>query len=307
MAVYSREYTPSTAALDFTSLVAVRPSSAELKRAVNADAAFSGDAIDGVNVIPDASPNARVDFVKGSAFSGGQQTAIDAIAAAHTGTGPLELGGTRPMGDDQPRAPTADDDETRGFSFGSIFIDTSVSPKRAYLCTNPAAGAAEWQDVGNAFSGGEQFKVTSNDTTAGYAASKIVAGTDIDVVEVNDGGNETLRIDWTGSGSGITASAHNALRQLIHFIDEGPTDGFASGSYSESSFTGARLDSVIWYVDNTKVDKIVEFNALTFNGIFPLTEEWKMYDTDGSTVLITLLDTITYNGAFEATRTRTWS
>jgi hypothetical protein len=30
-----------------------------------------------------------------------------------------------------------------------------------------------------------------------------------------------------------------------------------------------------------------------------------MYDTDGSTVLVTVTEAITYTGAFEATRTRT--
>ena len=108
------------------------------------------------------------------------------------------------------------------------------------------------------------------------------------------------------TGSGMSEAAHNALRQLIHFVDQGPANGFASGAYSESIHSGALLTSEIWYDDNTKANKLVSLE-ITYSGIFPATETWKMYDSDGSTVLITLVDTITYSGAFEANRTRTWS
>ena len=108
------------------------------------------------------------------------------------------------------------------------------------------------------------------------------------------------------AGSGLSESAHNALRQLIHFLDDGPGDGFTSGAYKESTFSGAKLTQAIWYDDNTKVKKLVSLDV-TYTGILPTTEVWKMYDTDGSTVLITLTDAITYSGVFEATRTRTWA
>ena len=35
----------------------------------------------------------------------------------------------------------------------------------------------------------------------------------------------------SGGGGGITPEQHQTLRQLIHFIDEGPGDGFATGAY----------------------------------------------------------------------------
>ena len=51
----------------------------------------------------------------------------------------------------------------------------------------------------------ELVKVSSNDTVSGNLLDKIVAGTGITVVEVNDGGDETLRIDATGGGgSGLS-------------------------------------------------------------------------------------------------------
>jgi hypothetical protein len=44
----------------------------------------------------------------------------------------------------------------------------------------------------------EAVKVSSNDTTSGFLGSKIVAGSNITVTELNDGGNETLEISSTG-------------------------------------------------------------------------------------------------------------
>jgi hypothetical protein len=105
------------------------------------------------------------------------------------------------------------------------------------------------------------------------------------------------------SGSGLTSAAHRTLRQLIHFIDNGPAEGFVSGAYREN-VGGIFPTSIIWYDDNTKVKKLVE-KLLTYTGAFPTTIQWKMYDVDGSTVLATVTDAITYSGAFETDRTRT--
>lgn len=105
------------------------------------------------------------------------------------------------------------------------------------------------------------------------------------------------------SGSGITTSDHEELRQLIHFIDNGPANGFASGAYREN--TGTTFPSaIIWWTSAAKTHKIVE-KLLTYTGAFATTIQWKMYDTDGSTVLATVTDVISYAGAFETSRTRT--
>lgn len=109
----------------------------------------------------------------------------------------------------------------------------------------------------------------------------------------------------SAGGSGISASTHRTLRQLIHFIDEGPAEGFASGAYKVTSYTsGILVSSEIWYEDNTLAKKIVEL-TVTYSGIIPSTEEWKMYDTDGVTVLSTITDTYAYTGIKEINRTRT--
>lgn len=102
------------------------------------------------------------------------------------------------------------------------------------------------------------------------------------------------------SGSGITAPQHEQLLQLIHFIDNGPAEGFATGATRTT--TGTTFPSqILWKrADNTK---LVEKN-ITYTGAFPTTIQWKIYDAPGTTVLATVTDTISYSGAFETSRTR---
>lgn len=124
---------------------------------------------------------------------------------------------------------------------------------------------------------------------------------------VQKGGNILAR-DASGvfnlrSGSGLSDATHASLRQLIHFIDNGPANGFASGAYRES-VGGIFPASITWYDDNTKAKKMIE-KSLTYSGPFAVTIQWKMYDTDGSTVLATITDVISYAGAVESNRTRT--
>ena len=117
-------------------------------------------------------------------------------------------------------------------------------------------------------------------------------------------------LDSTGvfdprAGSGLTENAHKTLRQLIHFIEEGPAEGFASGAYREQLPSASVFPtSVIWWESSSKLKKIVE-RTITWTGANPTTDEWKIYDTDGSTALVTISDSISYSGIFETTRTRT--
>jgi len=117
-------------------------------------------------------------------------------------------------------------------------------------------------------------------------------------------GSKTLA-DLAASSSGITAEQHKALRQLIHFIDEGPAEGFASGAYKETLPSADPFPtSIIWWESSGKTQKIVEL-SITWSGAFATVMEWKVYDEDGTTLLATVSDAISYSGAFETTRTRT--
>jgi hypothetical protein len=105
------------------------------------------------------------------------------------------------------------------------------------------------------------------------------------------------------TGSGLSEGTHKTLRQLIHFIEDGPAEGFTSGAYRE--VTGTVFPTAfVWWESSSKLKKIVE-RLVTWTGVNATEDKWKIYDTDGSTVLWTVTDAISYSGVFETSRTRT--
>ncbi len=105
-------------------------------------------------------------------------------------------------------------------------------------------------------------------------------------------------------GGSLTAEQHKILRQLIHFLEEGPGDGFTSGAYKETLPTGPFPTSIIWWESAAKLKKIVE-RTVTWVGPNATVDKWEIYDVDGVTKLATVSDSISYTGVFETTRTRT--
>jgi hypothetical protein len=103
----------------------------------------------------------------------------------------------------------------------------------------------------------------------------------------------------------LTADAHKTLRQLIHFIDNGPAEGFASGAYRVNS-GGIFPTAITWYTDSTPSKKKIVEKLLTWTGPNPTTIIWKMYDSS-ETLLVTITDTISYTGPAETSRTRVLS
>ena len=62
-----------------------------------------------------------------------------------------------------------------------------------------------------------KVKVTSDDTTEDYLLSKLVAGSNITLTELNGGGDESIQIDSTGGGGGGTTNwATGADGSLFH-------------------------------------------------------------------------------------------
>lgn len=127
------------------------------------------------------------------------------------------------------------------------------------------------------------------------------ADLDMKFLDGNNPGGATLTELLAGGAGGITETAHKALRHLIHFINDGPGDGFASGSYKE--VTGTVFPSaIVWWTSADKTNKIVE-RLCTWVGVKLTTDQWKIYDS-GGTLLVTLTDSISYVGVFETSRTR---
>jgi hypothetical protein len=111
------------------------------------------------------------------------------------------------------------------------------------------------------------------------------------------------------AGGGVTEAEHETLRQLIHFIDNGPGDGFASGAIRITNPSGSPFpNDIVWYLDNTLTKKLVEKIIVYNSNQVPVTITWNMYDFDGTTILHTVVDTFAYvNNVFESSRTRTIS
>lgn len=109
------------------------------------------------------------------------------------------------------------------------------------------------------------------------------------------------------AGGGITASQHKALRHAIHFLPDGPGDGFSSGAFKEV-IGGIFPTNITWYASSSKAEKVFE-KVITRSGggatvVAPTPIVYKMYDSDGSTVLVTITDDIVYSSIFEVSRTR---
>ena len=95
-----------------------------------------------------------------------------------------------------------------------------------------------------------------------------------------------------------------SLRSLILFLTEGPATGYPSGSFKEI-VGGIFPSSVIWWTSAAKIAKIVEKTIVRNPNQTPSTVDWKLYASDGTTVIEAVTDAITYSGVIETSRTRT--
>ena len=82
----------------------------------------------------------------------------------------------------------------------------------------------------------DKVKVSANDTTPDFLDAKLVAGTNITLVENNDGGNETLTINASGGGGATFGSDY-------YYNEDSSTFNTSSSSYQEAtSFTTPSLE-----------------------------------------------------------------
>ena len=107
------------------------------------------------------------------------------------------------------------------------------------------------------------------------------------------------------TGGGLSEAQHRALLQLIHFISEGPAKGFSTGA--TKTVTGGLFPTLIEWkrADATLLLAKTITRTGTGTNVSPTPIEWKLYDTDGTTVLETVTDVITYSGVIETSRVRT--
>ena len=104
----------------------------------------------------------------------------------------------------------------------------------------------------------------------------------------------------------INATQHKALRDLIHFIDDGPCDGFATGSNQETTWSTFFKTNVVWYDKSGEGKKKIVEKIITWTGMNATTKVWKMYDAT-ETLLITVTDKLTYDGYQITGKSRAWA
>ena len=209
--------------------------------------------------------NGFCDIFFQSALSVGEQTTLDGVVAVHSGaqfSGQVLYGHTG--------APTFADDFSEENTTGQIWVDQPGG--RAFVNISPTPiGSAIWLSMGGG-SPGPTGPIGPPGPTGPQGPT------------------------------GLNTSAHEQLRQLIHFIDDGPGFGFASGAYREVS--GVPFPTAItWYESSNKTAKIVE-KLISLPLIAPTGITWNMYGVGGTPIVQTIGDRIVYTGIFEISRTR---
>ncbi len=146
-----------------------------------------------------------------------------------------------------------------------------------------------------------------DDVTKGYdkGSTWIVSSSQRAYILVDQTSGSAVWKDITSASSGISSDDHKSLRQLIHFIDEGPGDGFYNNPFREV-VGGLFPNRVTWWSDSNKTVRLFQ-TEITRSGIYPVTQNYKLYATDGFSILATATDTIFYQGAFEMARSRSFA
>lgn len=114
----------------------------------------------------------------------------------------------------------------------------------------------------------------------------------------------------TSSYGGLPNSqVHETLREAVHLTEDGGPRGasWPSGLFNETGPSPFMTASIWWRPNGLLprgykvVEQLVTRNANTT----PAKIQWVVYASDGTTVAESYTDTITYDGLFEISRTRT--
>lgn len=114
-----------------------------------------------------------------------------------------------------------------------------------------------------------KVKVSSNDTTAGYAAEKFFAGSGMTLVQTNDGSNEGLYVHYTGaSTSGLSDIVDDVTPQLGGNLD-GQNYAITGIGYLQASGHIGGYASKSANYNLTKYDYFVQFITGGATGTLP--------------------------------------
>lgn len=128
-----------------------------------------------------------------------------------------------------------------------------------------------------------------------------IASSDMQFTDPNAGTVQlqTLLTSLTG-----LAGSHNAIKDPIHFLHDGPGDGWPSGAFCQKTYTGMLLRQSTWYTTSAMTVPIVS-RAYTYNGLLVATETLTLYSASGAAVR-TVVDTYSYSGIYRISCARTY-
>jgi hypothetical protein len=140
------------------------------------------------------------------------------------------------------------------------------------------------------------FLVTSG--TVGsrpQSARALAAGSGITIIDGGAGGDVVIATSGT-----VSTTVHRTLPHL-----GGPFGGFVNPVKDVGPMPFPTAS--IWWTDATRTKKIVQ-QTIVRNGLqLPVTITWQAFNSDGTTIVETAIDSIEYNGVYEVSRSRSTS
>lgn len=110
------------------------------------------------------------------------------------------------------------------------------------------------------------------------------------------------------SNSISDTQSHQALLDIVHFLEDGPGDGWASGAVCVRIGTAPNAGGWVWYTSTALSARIIDMTInYATNSILPSTKVWRLYAANGTTVIRTLTDTYTWTGPILTQRQRSWT
>lgn len=151
-------------------------------------------------------------------------------------------------------------------------------------------------------------------TAAGLFVNGPTTNGKVDKTVLVDRTNGSLRFTDQGVsrvlGELVSASAgqttsHAGLLDIIHFLADGPGDGWPSGIFCQEQYSGLLLTRSTWYTNSAMTTPIVQ-RTYTYNGLQIATDTMTLYNAAGAAVRV-CQDTYSYTGIQRTGRTRTFS
>lgn len=111
-----------------------------------------------------------------------------------------------------------------------------------------------------------KVRVSSNDTTAKYLLASFVAGNGVTLTEQNDGSNETIRIDASGSETGDISYSFRSAKDGWVLADGRTIGSSASNATNRANSDTEALFTILWSLDSSLFPIYDSTGSLTTRG-----------------------------------------